>query len=702
MALVGRRSGLVFAATVLITTGCGSAPGKATTAPTPCAAVPPIHTAQVSFYDPDARKVAIYGGSMWMWDGRCWAEVASSGDDPGEQANDALVTYDPEEHRVILFGGTGGEYRHMWAWARGRWTSLGNSPAVPTALSGAIAYDTARHQLVVLGMPPTFKIGRDDPRVFSPETWLWDGHNTWRHVQSAHTPPPNGRSSLFDPGSGAVLAAAPGADPSKTDVWSWNGIDWRLLPGTIPSGNDTLVDGGDLGVLAVERGSSLAPLGQVRRVFRVEGGQWLSIGPSTVGPSTVFVPMYDAFRKQLVAFSDVYLGNPSGPQVFTQDTWTWTQATGWTRHAGPAQTPSPSPFSPPPIPSPTPCPSPTPLSSFAASTPSDRTLALVTLRGSDQVVVRDITDINHPSTIATLSLRIAGGPSIVEYHEPTFVNANEVTFNDNGLMRMPISGSPRVQAAVVCPNPLRFAWSRDGRSLTYLAGIIETTQGSETLKLEWHLINGGADRVIGTAPGWRLGVDFGGWDVYDYRVAFSPDGSYLSLVENFVGAADFQIRRMDGTLVTQIKSAGNWAADPTMSVWSGSTLYFRDSQGVEAWKDGTVTPFLPGVAWIRPNASPTGGQITYAVLGTDGLPHVYLVDTGTRKVVQVTNTAAADPVFLSARHVWYTGLQLCNPPGSCAYTTLQLTGKTYIYDLQAGSETQSRITAVFDIWPHGS
>src|SRR5229473_1631316 len=85
------------------------------------------------------------------------------------------------------------------------------------------------------------------------------------------------------------------------------------------------------------------------------------------------------------------------------------------------------------------------------------------------------------------------------------------------------------------------------------------------------------------------------------------------------------------------------------------------------WKHGTVTPFLPGVAWIRPTASPTGGQITYAVRGTDGLPHVYLVDTGTRKVVQVTNTAAADPVFLSPGYVWYTGLQLCNPPGSCAY-----------------------------------
>jgi hypothetical protein len=30
------------------------------------------------------------------------------------------------------------------------------------------------------------------------------------------------------------------------------------------------------------------------------------------------------------------------------------------------------------------------------------------------------------------------------------------------------------------------------------------------------------------------------------------------------------------------------------------------------------------------------------------------------------------------------------------------TGKTYIYDLQTGTETESRITAVYDVWPHGN
>jgi DNA-binding beta-propeller fold protein YncE len=185
-------------------------------------------------------------------------------------------------------------------------------------------------------------------------------------------------------------------------------------------------------------------------------------------------------------------------------------------------------------------------------------------------------------------------------------------------------------------------------------------------------------------------------------VAFSPDGKYLSLVENFCGGVDFQVRRIDGSLVSETNGTVGLPLAPTMGVWSGSTLYFRDAKGVEAWRDGTVTPFLPGVAWITPKASPAGGKITYAARGKDGLGHVYVVDTGTGKVVSLPNAGRVEPVFLSPLYIWYAGEQLCSPPGSCMGPGTLPTGKTYIYDLQTGTETESRITAVYDVWPHGS
>jgi hypothetical protein len=267
---------------------------------------------------------------------------------------------------------------------------------------------------------------------------------------------------------------------------------------------------------------------------------------------------------------------------------------------------------------------------------------------------------------------------------------------------MPLSGSPQVQAVVICPGGANaYSWSRDGRSLTYITEVPDTTapRGS---RLDWHLVSGGSDRVIGPAPIWVIGIECGPGDIDDVHVAFSPDGRYISLLENFCGAADFQVRRSDGSLVGEIKGTyGLLPLAPTMGVWSGSTLYFRDSKGVEAWRDGTVTPFLPGVAWIRPKVSPLGGEITYVVRGKDGLGRVYIVDTGTGKVVPLPNAGRVEPVFLSPRYIWYAGEQLCTTGYCWAPGTLP-TGKTYIYDIPAGTETESRITAVYDVWPHGS
>ena len=63
-------------------------------------------------------------------------------------------------------------------------------------------------------------------------------------------------------------------------------------------------------------------------------------------------------------------------------------------------------------------------------------LALVTLRGSNQLVVRDITDISHARTISTLASLSA----------PQFVNATELSYLDyssNSIVRVPLGGSPK-------------------------------------------------------------------------------------------------------------------------------------------------------------------------------------------------------------------------------------------------------------------
>jgi hypothetical protein len=114
---------------------------------------------------------------------------------------------------------------------------------------------------------------------------------------------------------------------------------------------------------------------------------------------------------------------------------------------------------------------------------------------------------------------------------------------------------------------------------------------------------------------------------------------------------------------------------------------------------------VPGVGWTAPQASPAGGQIVFLVRESSGLGRIELLDTNTGGVRQLASSRSA-PVFLNSGFIWYKGENLCPPAdafcsGSAPYLYQSyLTGKTYIYDLRAGIETESKIAEVYDTWPH--
>jgi len=58
-------------------------------------------------------------------------------------------------------------------------------------------------------------------------------------------------------------------------------------------------------------------------------------------------------------------------------------------------------------------------------------------------------------------------------------------------------------------------------------------------------------------------------------------------------------------------------------------------------------------------------------------------------------------VFLTSRYIWYEGERACVAADVCGSAPggHPLNGKTYIYDLQTGTETESIITGVADVWP---
>ena len=319
---------------------------------------------------------------------------------------------------------------------------------------------------------------------------------------------------------------------------------------------------------------------------------------------------------------------------------------------------------------------------FPRSASSTRNLALVTLRGSDREFVVDLSDVNHPFAVATVDVR----------YSPRFASPTDLSFSDEvGLFRMPFSGSPKTLVIEPCNGIFDYTWSRDGTTAAYVTD--NTTYGTSALRL----VGGGQDRLASSMPPFaRTGCESqAGCERLDVRLLYSPNGAYISLVNSWPGPA-FRTWTSEGKVVTSANSGFT-----TWSVWSGNNLYFRDDKGVEVWRDGVQTTLLPGVAWIGPRASPAGGKIVYQVRDNSGTAHVELLDTSTGTARELASERDL-PAFLTSRYVWYEGERLCVQSDNCGsgYAMTVLTGHSYIYDVQNGTEVESIITRVDDVWPH--
>jgi len=324
------------------------------------------------------------------------------------------------------------------------------------------------------------------------------------------------------------------------------------------------------------------------------------------------------------------------------------------------------------------------------------------------VVVRDITDIAHPSTVGVVGPAPALngiGPSL-EGSSGQFASSTQVAYLGGNaddyyglptsLIRAPLAGSPATTVLSGSRAVVVFAWSPDGSTLVYLTP-------TDFTGVEVHQVKANADRVLATLP--RIAV--GGCevapcpgpfqnpgDMWDFRLAYSPDGNYISVVQSGI-TSYLRILTADGKQVAATDSQGS-----TMSVWSGNSLYFRDSVGVEVWRDGAFSTVLRGVSWIRPKASSDRRFIVYEARQL-GAANVFIFDTTTGQVRALG--AGSEPAFLTSGYVWFESEPPCVPSGTCqaGFPGIAV-GKTYIYDMEAGTKSESAITSVLDIWPHAA
>ncbi|MEM7202313.1 MAG: kelch repeat-containing protein [Planctomycetota bacterium] len=222
---------------------------------------PPARFRHGTAYDAARAQVLIFGGSagadglvawfhgrplvpptndLWAWDGSSgWIEQQPVGERPAPRHTPAMA-YDTQRQSLFLFGGDGGVqgsrtqlFGDLWAWTGTAWARA--SASGPAARRGsAMAYDSRRRRLVLFG-------GHTASAPVTNDTWEWDG-TAWLYRAPATSPPPRRLHAMtYDPTLGAVLLhGGIDADPFglgqiRSDVWAWDGTDWRPLSTTAPA-----------------------------------------------------------------------------------------------------------------------------------------------------------------------------------------------------------------------------------------------------------------------------------------------------------------------------------------------------------------------------------------------------------------------------------------------------------------------------------
>lgn len=317
-----------------------------------------------------------------------------------------------------------------------------------------------------------------------------------------------------------------------------------------------------------------------------------------------------------------------------------------------------------------------------AAVPAGDNLTIGMVVGDPTIVVRDIQDPANAKNLCSFNANAIS---------PQFVGAATVAYStpDHQIVTAPLAGGSATVWATYgagISGSGQFAFSPDGRSLTYLDGNA------------WHLVGSSGNRVLSTLPPIPArGVNP---DQDDIFLGFSPDGQYVALFQTFhVGGtgptAPDQIRRVtDGSLVYSTSGM-------TMAVWASvpGRLFFRDSSGgVHRWDPTSGSSSMTSISWIRPRSSPDGRWIAYTFRTSAGVGGIGFYSVQANGVQNTTPPGRSGAMFLSNDLVWYAGEKLCTT--NCGLQQVTPTGVTYIYSISGASEITSRLATVYDAWPH--
>ncbi|MBL8755338.1 MAG: hypothetical protein JNK15_18710 [Planctomycetes bacterium] len=151
-----------------------------------------------------------------------WLQATSTPVPPGQDGH--AVAFDSFRSKIVLFGGG-----QTWEFDGAAWslrttvgspTLIGWSPLVSGRRDHAMAYDSARHRVVLFGGFCGLHLGSIP--VYFGDTWEFDGVS-WLQVATPVSPPPQSEHAMaYDSGRGVVVLYGGG------QTWEYNGVTWSL------------------------------------------------------------------------------------------------------------------------------------------------------------------------------------------------------------------------------------------------------------------------------------------------------------------------------------------------------------------------------------------------------------------------------------------------------------------------------------------
>ena len=154
----------------------------------------------------------------WSWNGTSWKRLQVTGTPSGHGSTPASIAYDSARRSTVFFGHVNG-VPTTWTFDGSTWIQA--STAGPASLDFALAPDDANQVVVLFGEHG--------------DTWTWDG-TAWTAKNPPHSPSPRQQEAMaYDSARhvvvlfGGATTDSTGRDVQLNDTWTWNGSDWTRV-----------------------------------------------------------------------------------------------------------------------------------------------------------------------------------------------------------------------------------------------------------------------------------------------------------------------------------------------------------------------------------------------------------------------------------------------------------------------------------------